>query len=167
MLCRHLRLAPDTDLTHLAKLTPGYVGADLTSLTREAAMAAVNRVFGDLGAAGDDSVLGLLSCLRDSGSLDEESLENLYIEHGDWSDALKIVQPSAKREGFATVPDVSWSDVGALEQVREELQLSILAPVHHREQFDSLGLPQSSGSVDWLTQTILISDWLTLNYTDL
>ena len=44
-----------------------------------------------------------------------------------------------------TVPDVSWADVGALEAVREELQLAILAPVNHREQFDSLGLPRSSG----------------------
>ena len=48
-------------------------------------------------------------------------------------------------EGFVTVPDVSWADVGALEAVREELQLAILAPVNHREQFDSLGLPRSSG----------------------
>ena len=42
---------------------------------------------------------------------------------------MKIVQPSAKREGFATVPGVSWADVGALADIREELQLSILAPV--------------------------------------
>jgi SpoVK/Ycf46/Vps4 family AAA+-type ATPase len=39
---------------------------------------------------------------------------------------LKRVQPSSKREGFATVPDVSWSDVGALENIREELSLAIL-----------------------------------------
>ena len=69
----------------------------------------------------------------------------LFIEDQDWKTALKIVQPSAKREGFVTVPDVTWADVGALELVREELQLAILAPVNHKQQFDSLGLPQSSG----------------------
>lgn len=43
------------------------------------------------------------------------------------------VQPSAKREGFATVPGVSWSDVGALASVREELGLSILEPIAYPE----------------------------------
>ena len=37
-----------------------------------------------------------------------------------------IVQPSAKREGFATIPDVTWEDVGALKDVREELTMAIL-----------------------------------------
>ena len=40
--------------------------------------------------------------------------------------ALLIVQPSAKREGFATIPDVTWEDVGALKDVREELTMAIL-----------------------------------------
>ena len=60
-----------------------------------------------------------------------------------WIDLRHYLFPSS--EGFVTVPDVSWADVGALEAVREELQLAILAPVNHREQFDSLGLPRSSG----------------------
>ena len=144
VLCREMRLEPGTDLARLALLTPGYVGADLTSLTREAGLAAVSRVFGDVCQAGED-VVSLLSWLRHQQTLSEEELEQLYIQQSDWTSALKIVQPSAKREGFVTVPDVTWADVGALELVREELQLAILAPVNHREQFDSLGLPQSSG----------------------
>lgn len=46
------------------------------------------------------------------------------------------VQPSAKREGFATVPGVSWSDVGALASVREELSLSILEPIAYPEVWE-------------------------------
>ena len=53
----------------------------------------------------------------------------MYITHADFSVALKLVQPSAKREGFATVPDVTWDDIGALSDVREELSISILAPI--------------------------------------
>jgi hypothetical protein len=49
-------------------------------------------------------------------------------------------QPSAKREGFATVPDVTWHDVGALSAVREELSLSLLEPIAHPERFARLGL---------------------------
>ena len=144
VLCRQMRLQPGTDLARLALLTPGYVGADLTSLTREAGLAAVSRVFGEVCQAGED-VVSLLAWLRHHRDLTEEELDQLYVQQADWARALKVVQPSAKREGFVTVPDVTWADVGALANVREELQLAILAPVNHREQFDSLGLPQSSG----------------------
>jgi len=145
VVCKDLRLQPGTDFGNLALLTPGYVGADLTSLTREAAMAAVNRVFGDFCPSAGTDLASLLGWLKDTPPLAEGQLGTLFIEQGDWKEALKIVQPSAKREGFATVPDVSWADVGALENVREELQLAILAPVTHQDQFNSLGLPQSSG----------------------
>jgi len=145
VLCRDLRLSASTDYGRLALLTPGYVGADLTSLTREAAMAAVSRVFGQFCPITGSDLASMINWLRNSETLGEGELGSLYIEQVDWEEALKIVQPSAKREGFATVPDVTWADVGALETVREELQLAILAPVTHQAQFNSLGLPQSSG----------------------
>lgn len=44
----------------------------------------------------------------------------------DFQASLASVQPSAKREGFATVPDVTWEDVGALQDIREELTMAIL-----------------------------------------
>lgn len=44
----------------------------------------------------------------------------------DFQASLASVQPSAKREGFATVPDVTWEDVGALQDIREELSMAIL-----------------------------------------
>lgn len=44
--------------------------------------------------------------------------------------ALLIVQPSAKREGFATIPGVTWDDVGALKDVREELTMAILVTIN-------------------------------------
>ena len=59
--------------------------------------------------------------------------------------ALESVQPSAQREGFATVPNTSWEDVGALEGIREELSMAILAPVRYPQQFASLGLSSPPG----------------------
>ena len=59
--------------------------------------------------------------------------------------AVKTVQPSSKREGFATVPDVSWSDIGALSSIREELTMSILEPISHPERFEQLGLSMPAG----------------------
>lgn len=68
----------------------------------------------------------LLYWLRDSTPLTYRQLKNICIVEEDFKQALSSVQPSAKREGFATVPDVTWDDVGSLVDVREELKMSIL-----------------------------------------
>lgn len=211
-LCRKLKLPEDFDYQQLARLTPGYVGADLMALCREAAMSAVNRVLLELQAraftqveeensvnpahvptslppdaqqqsgdqepeAQDDPTSStaegldqtsqcqpmetqhpvataiheqgelqqLLWLLKRSESLSEEQLEHLCILMSDFQASLASVQPSAKREGFATVPDVTWDDVGALQDIREELTMAILAPVRNPEQFKALGLSAPAG----------------------
>jgi len=77
--------------------------------------------------------------------LTTEQMEPLYITMSDFLEAIPLVQPSSKREGFATVPDVSWDDIGALQSVREELSLSVLEPIQHPEKFQALGLPLPAG----------------------
>ncbi|XP_053568572.1 nuclear valosin-containing protein-like isoform X2 [Bombina bombina] len=165
-LCRKLKLPESFDLSNLAHLTPGYVGADLMALCREAAMCAVNRVLIQLqhgtekeqpsqpGASAANSqpqglaqeeLHRLLALLKEHSPLDEEQMQKLCIEMGDFLSALPSVQPSAKREGFATVPDVTWADIGALEEIREELTMAILAPVRSPEQFKALGLMAPAG----------------------
>lgn len=72
---------------------------------------------------------GLLTWLRNDPPLSSERLSNLSIEHSDFETALRIIQPSAKREGFATVPDVTWDNVGSLRDIREELQMAILVNI--------------------------------------
>jgi ribosome biogenesis ATPase len=67
------------------------------------------------------------------------------VEMADFLSAAKSVQPSAKREGFAVVPDVTWGDVGALSEVREELLHNVLEPIAHPERFRSLGLEVPAG----------------------
>eukprot|EP00604_Paraphysomonas_vestita_P000370 CAMPEP_0174826166 /NCGR_PEP_ID=MMETSP1107-20130205/43602_1 /TAXON_ID=36770 /ORGANISM="Paraphysomonas vestita, Strain GFlagA" /LENGTH=332 /DNA_ID=CAMNT_0016058735 /DNA_START=1310 /DNA_END=2308 /DNA_ORIENTATION=- len=63
----------------------------------------------------------------------------------DFMKAAKSVQPTAKREGFAVVPDVTWKDVGALSEVREELLHNVLEPIAHPERFLRLGLDVPAG----------------------
>ncbi|KAM5237590.1 nuclear valosin-containing protein-like isoform 2-T2 [Ctenodactylus gundi] len=166
-LCRKLRLPEAFNFCHLAHLTPGFVGADLMALCREAAMCAVNRVLMKLqrqqsespvedgnqeGRRGSDPTpetqddLGrLLALLRDQAPLSEEQMQGLCVEMGDFTVALASVQPSAQREGFVTVPNVTWADIGALEDVREELTMAILAPVRNPNQFRALGLVTPAG----------------------
>lgn len=273
VLCRNLTLSSEFDYESIAKNTPGYVGADLTALTREAAMLAVNRVFKDLqsqpgfisnvngcssgesssiktvqngqatesnlsnlktvntresthqcetritentkkldskdsshtekdqkqsesssgvnstqelmvtapndkgdnsdsanncsevvpcenvsGSQNQDIASGqktnsdknvqleyLLHLLKNQPPLSGDQLQGMSISMQDFQEAIKHVQPSAKREGFATIPDVTWEDIGALKEVREDLQLAILAPVRYADQFQSLGINRAQG----------------------
>ncbi|NXI28331.1 NVL protein, partial [Sterrhoptilus dennistouni] len=171
-LCRKLKLPESFEFRHLARLTPGYVGADLMALCREAAMGTVNRVLitsqehgrnhthSGPGRGTDilleegtnqpelppkDELQRLLDLLKEQAPLPEEQLQKLCIEMNDFIVALSSVQPSAKREGFVTIPDVTWADIGALEDVREELTMAILAPVRNPEQFKALGLTTPAG----------------------
>lgn len=121
-----MRLSPGADIKLMARLTPGYVGADLSSLTKEAALAAISRVFVSLGA-------------REEAISDQE-LSGLAVEMDDFHLALGRVQPSARREGFATVPDVTWDDVGALAKVRAELDAAVCEPIRKAEVFKEWGL---------------------------
>eukprot|EP00913_Durusdinium_trenchii_P022340 g20986.t3 len=99
-----MRLAESLDLKFLAKKTAGFVGADLSALTKEAALGAVERAF-----------KGLAALARDSEGSDKaytaEEMSTLAIEAQDFTEALSKVQPSARREGFTTIPDVKWEDV--------------------------------------------------------
>ncbi|XP_044068952.1 nuclear valosin-containing protein-like isoform X3 [Siniperca chuatsi] len=190
-LCRKLKLPEDFDYQQLARLTPGYVGADLMALCREAAMSAVNRVLLEMRGqsqsqgstkdllpsrvqteaavtdgevreqqttdinpvpqeeSGQNHLQGelwqLLHLLKNTETPSEEELASLSILMSDFQASLASVQPSAKREGFTTVPDVTWEDVGALQDIREELTMAILAPVRSPEQFRALGLSAPSG----------------------
>jgi ribosome biogenesis ATPase len=162
-MTRTMRLADDVDLALLAKQTPGYVGADVRSLCKEAAVVAMNRIFsqvlkdtrrgsplsktmnssglddkGDVGALEDFDVSKIVP-------LTDAQMDPLYVTMDDFKSALPMVQPSSKREGFATVPDVTWKDIGALHEIREELTLSVLEPIRSPEKFRQLGLSIPTG----------------------
>lgn len=75
----------------------------------------------------------------------EERLSDLKVQMTDFETALKVVQPAAKREGFASIPDVTWKDVGAMEQVRRQIELKVLARVNHPEAAKDFNLDSPTG----------------------
>lgn len=81
--------------------------------------------------------------------LTPSQLAPLCITSSDFRAALSEVQPSSKREGFATVPDVTWADVGALRGIREELQMAIVQPVRRPELFSAVGIVAACGVLLW------------------
>ena len=120
-----MRLAETLDLKFLAKKTAGFVGADLSALTKEAALHAVQRAFSGLGAR--------------EGAYSEEEMAQLAIESLDFQEALQKVQPSARREGFSTIPDVRWEDGGALREVQMDMDAAVCEPIRKAELFRDLG----------------------------
>ncbi|XP_023942565.1 nuclear valosin-containing protein-like [Bicyclus anynana] len=222
ILCKNLALSDDVDMSTLAQITPGFVGADLQALVNKASTYAVKRIFAEIRLQskalspsttdnntkdneeanvipnGDkesdenvprepnvenseekpvepesretetqnapngngiisnhtvvsadskliDPVDEVVSLLEDTMPYTEEELTGLAVRQDDFLKALKTTKPCAVREGIVTVPDVTWDDVGSLNQVRKDLQLAVLAPVKYPEQLKKLGLSAPSG----------------------
>lgn len=81
--------------------------------------------------------------------LTASQLQNMVIALHDFLTAIPLIQPSSKREGFATVPDVSWEDVGALAQVRQELHMAIVQPIRQPDLFKMVGVDAPGGVLLW------------------
>ncbi|GAA5955445.1 hypothetical protein JCM3765_006781 [Sporobolomyces pararoseus] len=96
------------------------------------------------------AALPIASFLRTHpSSLTSDQLSTLALTNADFTRALSIVQPSSQREGFTTVPDVTWEDLGALQAVREEMRMSIVRPIRRPDVFKMLGLNAPCGVLLW------------------
>ncbi|KAG7673664.1 hypothetical protein KSW81_006861 [Nannochloris sp. 'desiccata'] len=162
VLSKRLRLSGDFDFKAVARRTPGFVGADLAALMKEAAALAVKRIFDELdelAAANAAASEGQVEILQAEGgvveprptnrlgrgTLTRQELASLAITMSDFEGAVAKVQPSVRREGFTTTPDVTWDDVGSLADIREELAFAITKPIAQPELFEAMGLRGSTG----------------------
>ncbi len=114
-------LANDVDLARLAQLTPGFVGADLEALCREAAMIALRRVLPHID--------------YQRGYIPYETLVNLNITMADFQAALREIEPSTTREVYVEVSETSWEDIGGLEQVKTMLTEGVEWPLRYPEVY--------------------------------
>ncbi|KAI4870692.1 AAA-domain-containing protein [Hypoxylon rubiginosum] len=153
------KVSPDLDYKLLAKRTPGFVGADLKDVVSVAKNEMVRATMSELEQMGpaemdidsDDQVSpGLRLHLAIMGAADGAMPgEKLVLTMEHMLNAIGKVQPSSKREGFTTIPDTTWAHIGALEDVRKQLMLSIVKPIQDPERFKSKGLEAPSGVLLW------------------
>ena len=129
---RGMPLAEDVDLDNLAETTHGFVGADLEALSKEAAMRVVRRIIPDLNS--DDEV-------------PPEVFEKLIVTKDDFKTALKEIQPSALREVLVQVPNVSWDDVGGLDDAKQELKEAVEWPLKYPDKFEKFGIKPPKGTL--------------------
>ncbi len=135
ILERASKLGKEKDLLDIAKITHGFVGADLSSLTKEAAMIVLRRILPDLKVKG----------IEEGQPIPPEILEKLVVRERDFLDALKEVRPSALREVMIEIPDVSWSDVGGLDDTKNKLKEAVEWRLKQPEVFKRMGIRAPRG----------------------
>jgi transitional endoplasmic reticulum ATPase len=128
---RGMPLSDDVDLTHLSEITHGFVGADLEQLAKEAAMGTLRKILPDINLEED--------------TIPTDILNNLKVSQDDFDDALMDIHPSALREVFVEIPNVTWNDVGGLLKEKEEVRHSIELPLKHSKFFSHMGAVQPKG----------------------
>jgi len=128
---RGMPLGEGVDLRELARVTHGFVGADIAALAREAAIEAVRRIMPKLDL--------------DERTVPPEVLDELQVEWDDFKAALKRVQPSAMREVMVQAPQVSWADIGGLKEAQDILREGIELPLRNPKAFERMGIRPAKG----------------------
>ncbi|XP_018513294.1 cell division control protein 48 homolog C [Brassica rapa] len=145
VVAQRLRLEGSFDMKRIARLTPGFVGADLEGVANMAGSLGIKRVKDSrkLQLSGDSDNQDDRSWLRQPWS--EEDLEKLFVRMSDFEEAVKLVKGSLTREGFSTVPNVTWGDVGGLDHLRRELNNYIVRPIKNPEIYKAFGASLETG----------------------
>jgi transitional endoplasmic reticulum ATPase len=128
---RGMPLADDVDVKRLANVTHGFVGADLEALTKEAALHALRRILPEIDFEAD--------------SVPAEILNKIIVDMNDFQESLREIEPSAMREVLVEVPNVKWTDIGGLAEVKEELQEAIEWPLKYPEIFAHMNTAPPKG----------------------
>ena len=128
---RGMPIDEKVDLKQISKTTHGFVGADLEVLAKEAAMRSLRRILPEIDL--------------DEDKISSEVLQKIQITGEDFRDALKEVRPSALREVQVQIPNVSWDDVGGMDQLKEELREAVEWPIKHKEAFDYVNVETPKG----------------------
>ncbi|HEX6293708.1 MAG TPA: CDC48 family AAA ATPase [Nitrososphaeraceae archaeon] len=118
---RGMPMEKDVNLEKLADISHGFVGADLQSLAKEAAIRALRRVLPEINLS--------------SESIPLETLKKIVVRMQDFMDVIKEMEPSAMREVFVEVPDIKWEDIGGLSSIKQELQEAVEWPLKYNQIF--------------------------------
>lgn len=154
----------NVDFPKLAKMTAGFVGADLHDLVGKAGAHTMERLMAAFQQQADQLALPYHPSQRPEiaqtrrmaarGRAGQDiprppGFEVISLQMEDFLHVLPSITPSSKREGFTTVPNVSWKDIGALQSVREELIRSIVDPIAKPALYEAFGINAPSGVLLW------------------
>ncbi|KAF1356693.1 P-loop containing nucleoside triphosphate hydrolase protein [Delphinella strobiligena] len=164
---RNTPVADDVDFPRLAKMTPGYVGADLRDLVGKAAIWTMQKyqdaliqqtlkletgmdIDEEQSQLGVDQVWDcLVKRAKDTDMPEPPGFEKVVLSMEAFVTVIPDIIPSSKREGFATIPDTTWEDIGALTNVREELHSAIVEPIKFPDMYAQVGISAPTGVLLW------------------
>jgi transitional endoplasmic reticulum ATPase len=130
---RDMPISDDFNAEWILDNTYGFVGADISALVRESAMKALRRYLPEINL--------------DEDEIPPEVIEKMEVKMEDFHLAIKDIEPSALREVYVEVPQVSWDQVGGLEEVKERLKESIEWPLNRPESFEHFGIKPPRGII--------------------
>jgi len=130
---RGMPLSDDTNLKELAQITYGFVGADIAALCREAAMSALRTVLPEIDL--------------EAPEIPKVILDKLQVTLDDFNNSMKDVRPSAMREIMIEIPNVTWEDIGGLEDVKCLLKEAVEWPLQNPESFKRIGVEAPKGAL--------------------
>lgn len=104
---KNMKLSEDVNLAEIAKGTHGFVGADLAAVCTEAALQCIREKM-DIIDIEDDTI-------------DAEVLASMAVTNDHFRFAQGQTNPSSLRETVVEIPDVTWEDIGGLEDVKKNL----------------------------------------------
>ena len=127
---RGMPLEEDINLDDYAEITHGFVGADIMAVSREAAMHALRRI---------------LPKINLDEPIPSEIIQEIKIQNDDFIQALNMIEPSAMREVMVEIPDISWDDVGGLNDIKNELKEAVEWPLKYPKLFEKAGIRPLNG----------------------
>ena len=130
---RQMPIADDFDVDWVLENSYGFVGADLAALVRESAMKALRRYLPEIDL--------------DEETIPPEVLEKMEVRMDDFRPAIREIEPSALREIYVEIPDVSWESVGGLSEIKDRLKESVEWPLTKPELFEHFGIKPPRGIV--------------------
>ena len=128
---KNMKLDPNVNIEIIAKDIHGFVGADIAQLCTEAALQCIREKM---------DVIDI-----EQEKIDSEVLNSMAITQEHFKYAMGICNPSSLRETVIEVPNVSWADIGGLEDTKRQLQEMILYPIDHPDKFAKFGMNASKG----------------------
>ncbi|KAJ0732960.1 putative AAA+ ATPase domain, ATPase, AAA-type, core, AAA ATPase, AAA+ lid domain-containing protein [Helianthus annuus] len=136
VLTRDKKLEGDFDLIKIARSTPGFVGADLDRLVNTAGGLAIRRVFYKRKLELPTESIQNKNWLKKAWTHEEHA--SYRITTSDFEAAAKLVQPSSKREGFTSIPNVKWEDIGGLHSLRREFYTHIISRIKYPDECEDI-----------------------------
>lgn len=130
---RQMPISDDFEINWVLDNTYGFVGADLAALVRESAMKALRRYLPEIDL--------------EEETIPPEVLEKMEVRMDDFREAIKDIEPSALREIYVEIPEVTWDEVGGLEEVKDRLKESVEWPLTKPELFEHFGIKPPRGIV--------------------